>query len=182
MKFYYDSRSDILGIRFKPGKPEAAARRHEAMPGVIMDFDARGNLAQVEIQPVSRHHPGIAQLVSQLAQELLARSGELSQEALLAIEKTVRLGQDPIAGTAADYQPRFSFDAIANLLIVDFLRPVAGTELSPKRQIMQDVWAIFDAQGQLISMELSSAMQQFPDLQRFVEQGQELQAAQRFFR
>ena len=180
MKFFYSSRSDVLGIRFKPGKHEAAARRHEVMPGVMMDFDARGNLAQVEIQQVSRHQPHIPMLMQQLIQELLQRSGEISQEAMLAIEKTLRLGQDP--ALQADYQPSFSFDAAANVLLVEFLRPTPGTELLPKKQIMQEIWAIFDGQGQLVSMELHAAMQHFPDLQRFVEQGQELLAMQRFFR
>lgn len=183
MKFFYSSRTDLLGIRFKPGKPgkpEAAARRHEVMPGILMDFDARGNLSQIEIQQVSRHQPHIPQLLEELIQELLRRSSEISQEAMLAIEKTLRLGQEP--ASTADYQPSFSFDAIANVLLVEFLRPGPGTEMLPKKQIMQEVWANFDNQGQLISMELHGAMQHFPDLQRFVEQGQELLAMQRFFR
>lgn len=182
MRFFYDSRSDQLGIRFKPGKPEPASRRHEVMPGILMDFDARGNLAQIEIQQISRHQPDIVHLTGQLVHELIQRSSELSQEALLAIEKTLRLGHEPAAAAHAGYAPRFSFDAIANVLIVDLLLPSQGSELMPKREILPGTWAVFDNQGQLISMEMTSAMQQFPDLQRFVDQGQELLAMQRFFR
>lgn len=180
MRFYYSSQSDALSIRFKPGKQETAARRHEVTPGVSLGFDGRGNLSQVDIQQVSRQQPQIPQLMQELIQELLQRSSEISQEAMLAIEKTLRLGQDPAA--PADYQPSFSFDAVANVLVVEFLRPKPGTDLLPKKQIMQEIWGHFDSQGQLLSMELHGAMQHFPDLQRFVEQGQELLGMQRFMR
>lgn len=180
MKFFYSSQTDLLGIRFKPGKQAAIARKHEIMPGVTMGFDGRGNLSQVDIQPVSQHQPQIPQLMHELIQELLRRSSEISQEAMLAIEKTIRLGQEPAA--TADYKPSLSFDAVANVLLVEFLRPSQGTDILPKKQIMQEIWANFDGQGQLISMELHAAMQHFPDLQRFVEQGQEMLAMQRFFR
>ncbi len=182
MRFFYDSRTDILGIRFKPGKPEPAARRQEVSPGVIMDFDLRNQLSALEVQKVSRQQPDLPRLMNQLVQELIQRSGELSQEVLLAIEKTLRLGDDPTSKRRTDYQPCFSFDAVANVLVVEFLRPTQGTELMPKQQILPAVWAVFDTQGQLVVMEMHSAVQQFPDLQRFVEQGQEMLAAQRFFR
>lgn len=183
MKFFYDSRSDILGIRFKPGKPEPPGRRQEVLPGVLMDFDKRGNLAQLEIKQASRHQPDLGQMIQQLTQELVQRSGELSQEALLAIEKTLRLGHDPeTSQKMPDYQPSLSFDAIANVLVLEFLRPGPGSELMPKKQVVEGIWAVFDAQGYLVLMELHAALQHFPDLQRFVAQGQEMQALQHFFR
>lgn len=147
-----------------------------------MDFDLRNQLSALEVQKVSRQQPDLPRLMNQLVQELIQRSGELSQEVLLAIEKTLRLGDDPTSKRRTDYQPCFSFDAVANVLVVEFLRPTQGTELMPKQQILPAVWAVFDTQGQLVVMEMHSAVQQFPDLQRFVEQGQEMLAAQRFFR
>lgn len=182
MKFFYDSRTDILGVRFKPGKAEAAAHRQEVMPGVAMEFDKRNHLAYIEIRQASQHQPELGGFIQELAQELVRSTPELSKEALLAIEKTLRLGQDPVQAESPEYNPCLSFDAVANVLVVEFLRPAAGAELMPKKQIIDGIWAVFDAQGYLVLMELHAALQHFPDLQRFVAQAQELQALQHFFR
>ncbi len=183
MKFFYDSRTDVLGVRFKPGKAEAAAHRQEVMPGVAMEFDKRNHLAYIEIRHASQHQPELGSFIQELTQELVRNSAELSKEALLAIEKTLRLGQDPQSESGGpDYNPCLSFDAVANVLVIEFLRPAPGAELMPKKQIIDGIWAIFDAQGYLVLMELHAALQHFPDLQRFVAQAQELQALQHFFR
>ncbi|MGV3524818.1 MAG: DUF2283 domain-containing protein [Candidatus Sericytochromatia bacterium] len=184
MRFYYDSRTDKLGIRFKPGKAETPARRQEVMPGVLMDFDSRGNLIQLEIMRASAQQPELPHFVEELARELAQRSGELAQEALLAIEKTLRLGDDDKspAELRQDYAPCFSFDAISNVLVAEFLRPDPSVPMMPKKQISPEVAANFNEGGYLVNMEIRAALQQFPDLRRFVEQGQELLAVQHLFR
>lgn len=182
MRFYYDSGHDILGIRFKPGQADSGDKKHEVMPGVFMNFDAKGNLAQIDIQKASSQQPDLPQLVEQLVQELLANTKEISQEALLAIEKTIRLGDDSSDEQNPDYQPGFSFDAINNVLVVDFFKPESRKDLMPKQQILANTFAVFNQQGHLVSMDIQGAIQQFPDLGRFVQQGQELLSMQHVLR
>lgn len=182
MRFFYDSQSDLLGIRFKPGQGDSGLKQHEVMPGVSMGFDKQGALVQVEIRQASSQQPDLPQLVTQLVQELVQRTPEISKEALLAIEKTLRLGDDDEAGAEPKYQPGFSFDASNNVLVVEFFRPASRAELMPKKQILPFVFAEFDQQGHLVSMDIQSALQQFPDLGRFIQQGQELLAVQYLLR
>lgn len=181
MRFYYSSRQDVLGIFFQPGKSAGKGRRREVMPGVWMVFDPRGGLTQLEIQQASQHDPQLKQMVQTLIQEVLRQAEDISKEALLAIEKTIRLGDDH-SEQAADYQPGFNFDAASNVLVVEFFKPPAREDLMPKKQILTNTFATFDQDGRLVSMDIQGAMQQFPDLQRFMQQGQEMLAMQHLFR
>jgi len=183
MRFFYDSGLDILGIRFKPGQVGSDSKPlKEVMPGVFMGFDKKGNLEQIDIKNASAQQPDLPQLVEQLVQELLANANEMSQEALLAIEKTIRLGDDNNKQPDPEYQPGFSFDAINNVLVVDFFKPESRSNLMPKQQILPNTFAVFNQDGRLVSMDIQGALNMFPDLGRFVQQGKELQAMQNILR
>jgi len=54
MKIDYDPHTDTLTIRLKDSLPGKVAESNEDKPGVILDYDAEGNLLSVEVLDASR--------------------------------------------------------------------------------------------------------------------------------
>jgi YD repeat-containing protein len=51
VKATYDAKTDTLSLEFKPGP---IAESDEDKPGVILDYDADGNLVGIEVLDASR--------------------------------------------------------------------------------------------------------------------------------
>jgi uncharacterized protein YuzE len=187
MKFFYDSRSDQLGIQFQPARKKPTGKiqrnRKEIMPGVWMDWDERGNLDRIEIRDASRHQPELKHFITELVQEIISHAQDIPKEILLAIEGTLKLSEDngPVA-SEQDYHPRLSFDAIANTLTTEFRTPRPGEVQMNKREVIPGIVANFNDQGELLSMEMLQALEHFPALQQFVQQGNEMLAMQHLLR
>lgn len=183
MKFYYDSVTDILGIRFVPArKGETRGQRQEILPGVQAEFDAQGQLVTLDILRASAHQPDLRNLVGELVQEVVRRSKDIPQEILLAIEGTIRLNDDAPPGSTPQYTPRFSYDARADVLVTEFRTLPKGDVPLAKKEVIPGIQANFDQDGQLLSMEMHYALHNFPALQQFIQQGQELQSMQHLLR
>jgi uncharacterized protein YuzE len=181
VRFHYNGSADTLEIFFQSGRQTHKAHRsQEIMPNVSMGFDAKGRLYNIEMGRVSLQQPGLDKMVEEMVQHIIHQSATLSQEALLSIEKTIRLDVDG-TDTPPYYQPHFHFDAPANLLRIELLHNVPADKRLPKQQVLEHTMAHFNDQGHLIGLEISAALQQFPALHTFVKQGQELQALQHFF-
>ena len=54
MKVSYDERADILSVVFKLKGEGQVVESDEARPGVILDYDASGDLVSLEILEASR--------------------------------------------------------------------------------------------------------------------------------
>jgi len=52
MKVFYDPRTDTLSVIFREDVP--VAESDEARPGIILDYDAQGNLVSLEILDASK--------------------------------------------------------------------------------------------------------------------------------
>ncbi len=146
-----------------------------------MGFDKKGRLFNIAVSQVSMQQPGLDKMVEDMVQHIVNQSDEISKEALLSIEKTIRLDVDSEESPPPHYQPHFYFDAPANLLRIELLHGIPGEARLPKQQVLDHTFASFTEQGQLIDLEITAALQQFPDLHAFIQQGQELQALQQFF-
>jgi hypothetical protein len=187
MKFFYDSRTDQLGIQFQPARKKPTGKiqrnRKEVMPGVWMDWDERNNLERIEIREASRHQPELKNFIGELVQEVIKNAQDIPKEVLLAIEGTIKLSQEDSPSTRSeDYQPRLSFDAVANTLTTEFRTPKPGEVQMNKREVIPGIIASFTDQGELLSMDMLQALQHFPALQQFVQQGNEMLAMQHLLR
>jgi len=57
MNVTYDPRTDTLTLILKPGP---VAESHEDKPGIILDYDDRGDLVSLEILDASKRIPDFA--------------------------------------------------------------------------------------------------------------------------
>jgi len=64
MKVIYDPRSDTLTLELKPGP---VAESDETRPGVILDYDAQGDLVGIEILDASKRIPEARSMEFQVA-------------------------------------------------------------------------------------------------------------------
>jgi len=64
MKAVYDPRTDTLTLELKPGP---VAESDEDKPGVILDYDAAGNLVGIEILDASKRVAGVRTMQFQIA-------------------------------------------------------------------------------------------------------------------
>ena len=64
MKAIYDPRTDTLTVVFKPGP---VAESDEDKPGVILDYDAEGNLVSIEVLDASHRVAGARSMEFQVA-------------------------------------------------------------------------------------------------------------------
>lgn len=183
MRFHYNGSQNTLEILFQSGRHQnKASKSHEVMPNIVMGFDKKGRLFNVEMKNVSQQQPGLDQMVEEMVQQIINQSATLSQEALLSIEKTIRLDVDDQETEQPHYQPHFHFDAAANVLRIELLHKIPADKRLPKQQVLENTFAHFTDQGHLIGLEIQSALRQFPALHTFIQQAQELQGLQGFFR
>ncbi len=64
MRIVYDPHTDTLTMELKPGP---VAESDEGKPGVILDYDAEGNLVGIEILDASRRVPEARRVDFQVA-------------------------------------------------------------------------------------------------------------------
>jgi len=67
MKTTYDPKTDTLTIRLRPCAPGEVAESDEDKPGVILDYDAKGNLLGLEILDASNRIPDIRAMQFEVA-------------------------------------------------------------------------------------------------------------------
>ena len=64
MKVVYDPHTDTLTVELKPGP---VAESDEGKPGIILDYDADGNLLGIEILDASQRIPDARHMEFQVA-------------------------------------------------------------------------------------------------------------------
>jgi len=64
MKATHDARTDTLTVELKPGP---VAESDEDKPGVILDYDAAGNLVGIEVLDASQHVEKVRSMQFQVA-------------------------------------------------------------------------------------------------------------------
>jgi uncharacterized protein YuzE len=66
MNVVYDPKADTLHLELKPG-PVAESDEHK--PGIIFDYDAKGNIVSIEILDASRNVAEVKNVRFQIAAE-----------------------------------------------------------------------------------------------------------------